>query len=382
MLVRDRGDLLRTATHDALIVGAGFTGLLIADRLYAHGMNVVVVEARPRLGGRALTVDRDGALATSDCVHGCFDLGATWIWSDQPKIQQLLNELGITIFPQHEDGEALRDQGPGRPPRREELPAKDIVTLRFTGGALGLCQRLAGALPSDRLLLGHQVLSITAGVDGVRIQARTATGETPFTARRVVVTLPPQLALASLRFSPKLPGALEAAMAQAPTWMGKSMKCVMCYSSAFWRAQGLSGIATSDDGPVKAFHDATTLNGRYPALFGFFSDDATIRVLSLEERQALVLRQMARLYGPEASRPIAYLEHDWSREGFTVLPEHVAIDADAPDGDPLLRRPLWDGRLYLTSTETAARGAGYLEGAVESAEGMVRRLLADLDLET
>nr|MDQ6928721.1 FAD-dependent oxidoreductase [Actinomycetota bacterium] len=58
---------------DVVIIGAGLAGLTAAYELHHAGLAVRVVEARPRLGGRALTVAPEKA-------DGSFDLGATWIW--------------------------------------------------------------------------------------------------------------------------------------------------------------------------------------------------------------------------------------------------------------------------------------------------------------
>lgn len=53
-----------------IVVGAGFAGLGAARTLTDNGIDVVVVEARDRLGGRAHTVEVGGVLA---------DVGAAWL---------------------------------------------------------------------------------------------------------------------------------------------------------------------------------------------------------------------------------------------------------------------------------------------------------------
>ena len=45
-----------TAAADVVVVGAGLAGLAAASRLVDAGAEVVVLEARQRVGGRTLTV--------------------------------------------------------------------------------------------------------------------------------------------------------------------------------------------------------------------------------------------------------------------------------------------------------------------------------------
>jgi phytoene dehydrogenase-like protein len=49
-----------TYRYDALVIGAGVGGLCAAARLAHHGVRVLVVEQRDRVGGRASTIDVDG----------------------------------------------------------------------------------------------------------------------------------------------------------------------------------------------------------------------------------------------------------------------------------------------------------------------------------
>ena len=81
--------------HDAIVVGAGLSGLVCARRLAAAGADVIVVEARDRVGGR---------LHTGRLAGDVIDLGGQWISSGQPRVVALAVELGATTFRHVRDG--------------------------------------------------------------------------------------------------------------------------------------------------------------------------------------------------------------------------------------------------------------------------------------
>jgi monoamine oxidase len=85
------------AKVDVAIVGAGFSGLCAARVLRAAGKNVVVLEARDRVGGRIHTVTH----ATGAPV----DLGGQWVGPQQKNIRALAAELGVETFPTYTSGD-------------------------------------------------------------------------------------------------------------------------------------------------------------------------------------------------------------------------------------------------------------------------------------
>jgi monoamine oxidase len=89
---------IKRATFDVIVVGAGLSGLVCATRLRAVGRNVLVLEARDRVGGRLLT----GTLAGTT-----IDLGGQWMSVGQPRIAALAAQLGVRTFPQRRDGQPL-----------------------------------------------------------------------------------------------------------------------------------------------------------------------------------------------------------------------------------------------------------------------------------
>jgi monoamine oxidase len=75
-------------SKDIIIVGAGASGLMAAKQLCEKGMNVLVLEADTRIGGRINTVN-DPAFPVP------LELGAEFIHGDLPVTLGLLDEAGI-----------------------------------------------------------------------------------------------------------------------------------------------------------------------------------------------------------------------------------------------------------------------------------------------
>lgn len=97
-----------------VVVGAGLSGLGAANLLADRGREVVVLEARDRVGGRLLNATLAGGVTV--------DVGGQWVGFDHARVQQLAAELGIEIFPQHGAGRNLLDLGGRRRLYRGTIP--------------------------------------------------------------------------------------------------------------------------------------------------------------------------------------------------------------------------------------------------------------------
>jgi monoamine oxidase len=85
---------------DVCVVGAGFAGLAAAYRLKQAGADVVVLEARNRVGGRSLTVKmEDGAW---------IDLGAHWVGPTQDRFLAAIKEMGCETYRSPRFGKVLQ----------------------------------------------------------------------------------------------------------------------------------------------------------------------------------------------------------------------------------------------------------------------------------
>jgi monoamine oxidase len=107
------GDPVERCTEVA-IVGAGIAGLTAARRLVQAGKQVVVLEARGRVGGRVLNHDLGGGRYA--------ELGAMFTGPTQDRIQALAREVGVGMFPTYNTGDNIF-YAPGPPPRKERYPS-------------------------------------------------------------------------------------------------------------------------------------------------------------------------------------------------------------------------------------------------------------------
>ncbi|MBR0669604.1 FAD-dependent oxidoreductase [Neoroseomonas soli] len=138
------------------IIGGGLAGLHAERLLEAAGVGFRLFEARDRLGGRILSADAAGRPAEDG-----FDLGPSWFWPGMhPAMAATVAELGLTAFPQHDEGDVLVERLPNCPPQRYGGFRQE--PRRRDGGAP--VRALAAGLPDGCIRLGARVTHI--GLDG------------------------------------------------------------------------------------------------------------------------------------------------------------------------------------------------------------------------
>lgn len=276
-------DLRKTQARRVLVIGAGISGLAAAGDLMRAGLDVTVLEARDRIGGRIWT---DRRLGTP------LDLGASWIHGTRRNpIAQIARNLQIGTV--ETGGDYILRGADGRRMTGQEEPGwlEEVSEIQQGLGAAsaelnieaywdndgyggsevvfpeGYVQILQGFTPNLDVQLGRVISRISQGSEGVVLEDNKGGSER---ADAVIVTVPlGVLKAGSIQFSPALPQ--EKLDAIARLGMGLLDKLYLKFDRVFWDAD-VTWILTPETGlPIGQFNqwlNMAPLSGA-PILLGF-----------------------------------------------------------------------------------------------------------------
>ena len=241
---------------------------------------------------------------------------------------------------------------------------------RFIGGSQRIAIELRKRL-GRRVVLGAAARRITQRRGGVVVDSDRGR----FTAKRVVVAVPPTLA-GRIDYAPQLPALRDHLMQRMPAnWY---MKVEAVYDKPFWRDDGLTGQGFGDR-HVSATFDHSPPDGSPGVLIGFIggAHARSWHRLSAAARRRTVLDDFAAYFGPRARRPREYIEMRWPSEPWS-RGGHIGYTAPGVllDFGRALRAPV--GRIHWAGTETSDYWAGFMDGAVRSGERAAAEILAEL----
>lgn len=343
-----------------IIIGGGLSGLSLAWLLSKKGIKSTVLEASARLGGRIQTVK--GILGTP------LELGATWFSDMHPNLLALINELGLTKYPQYSKGISLFQTKSFEPPQKFFVPEAESPSYRLAGGTQLLIDTLAKKLSTKDIHLNSQVSSIIES--GNKLLIEIADGR-KFHSEKVIICIPPQLASSKIKFIPQLPDSLRDILPGVQTWMAGALKFTLEYEEPFWRNQGYSGMLYSHAGIIIEMYDHTNYEENKYGFTGFLNGGAAS--YSKEVRQEFVLKQLGELLGEKAINPVAYFDKVWADE-FILDGNPIIVRPHQNNGHPLLQRAYMNGKLYFCGTESATKFPGYMEGAVVTAKEILSKI--------
>lgn len=240
---------------------------------------------------------------------------------------------------------------------------------RIVGGSQLVSLRMADQL-GDIVVRNAPVRRISQNATTVTVTSDRGV----VTAARVIVAVPPPL-IVRIDWNPLLPPRRLQLLERM--FMGALMKVDAVYSTPFWRAAGLSGMAVTDTGPVRVSFDNCPPDASVGVLMAFIGGAtwADWGNRTPADRRAAVLAQFAELFGAPALRPVDYVEQDWTHESWSL----GGPVANMGTGTMLrygstIRETF--GRVHWAGTETSTYWAGYMDGAVRAGERAAAEVLS------
>ena len=394
----------------AVVVGAGLAGLVAADELARGGVEVVVLEARSRVGGRVWSERLpNGAV---------IEMGAEYVLPGNTAVRELVDRFGLGLWDKgmhygwrdprggagttHEElaaavaeAERALEAGPGRnqsardflaaldipPGAREAILARVEISCANTADRVAAAD-LAGVAhidrePSPSVAGGNQRLPLALAEvlgDAVRLDSaaraiawdergvRLTTDGGEANADVAVVAVPASV-LDRIAFDPPLPEPLSKALGQVeyghaaklfvPLASAAPPSAVMNVGDRYW-CWTATGGGDEPQPVVSAFA------GSEPALDALGVDDGPGRWLdSLERlRGDLALDRDGAVLSTWADDP-------WVRAAYSTSPP--------PEVAAAVERPV--GPLAFAGEHTAGEHAALMEGAIRSGRRAARSLL-------
>ncbi len=132
---------MESRTADVCIVGAGLAGLAAARQLVRAGRQVVVLEARDRVGGRVWNKTLADGMVIS--------VGGTWLGQRQDRMFALCEEVGLETYAQYHEGETILRLDGTSQRYSGMVPKLNPLALAALGVAFKRLERMARRLPLD-----------------------------------------------------------------------------------------------------------------------------------------------------------------------------------------------------------------------------------------
>jgi monoamine oxidase len=360
---------------DVLIIGAGAAGLMAWRELHSAGLQVVLLEARNRIGGRILT-DYSASSPIelgAEFVHGksrtlwpilekarlevmqssdvrmFFGQRGLCPCAEYWKIIQAVNgqieparDISYEHFLEEVETSALakritKSYVEGFNAARAELIGTRAIAMadrasadiegekqfRIKAGYASLVGWLASGLPFESLQLQTTVREIRWEQKRVEVAADTPDGKRIFAAPRLIVTVP----LGVLKASSGAPGAIQfnPALAQKEVALehleiGHAIKLMICFKERFWESDPRVAFVISVDEFIPVWWTQEPLTSN--VLTGWAGGGAGEKLINLSRQELLsrAIESLSRIFAKSGGwlhdRVDKIYYHDWSNDPF------------------------------------------------------------------
>lgn len=240
---------------------------------------------------------------------------------------------------------------------------------RFVGGAQSIAEKIAAEC-STSLTLETAALAIKQHENVVVV----STPIEEISAQKAIIAIPPPL-ISKLFFEPTLPPHQHQLFQRM--FMGAVVKSYVLYERPFWRNEGLSGQAVTNDGPLQIWFDNSPSEGTVGVMTGFAlaRQAQDFMQKDIEERQAIATQTLVNLLGEKARNIDRYLDKSWHSEWWSGGCYAAIMPPGAWTGvGQYLRKPFV--HIHWAGTETSDVWNGYIDGAIRSGERAAAEVLA------
>jgi monoamine oxidase len=425
-----------------VVVGAGMSGLTAARELHRRGIDVIVLEAAARVGGRTMTV--------TSSLGSNLDLGGQWIGHDHHRLMAMASEFDAPHYRMHTkalpgiiDGtrqwsalspallvaalilvgvETFSRTGlrrrltattldtwlrrvPWRRPRRllevlawvswtadlDRLSVRTMAEMIRSQGGLTTMLATRGGAQDSLLIVGAGSLAERLAAElGPRVRTgqrvisivRDASGVTLRTGSGTV-----RAAKVVVTVPPPVAAHITHEPALPPErralqdrmYMGSVYKAVAVYPTPFWRERAGGEFIFLGD-PGGAVFDTTAPGGPGHLCFLIGGPEARdLDRLSEADRRSALLGALAPHVGAEVLRPVDWHEKAWHRDEYAGGGYMALPLPGTSEGLPSLPyAPV--GHVHWAGAETAAEHPGYIEGAIGSGQRVAAEIEAALSV--
>lgn len=336
-----------------VVVGAGLSGLVAAYELVRAGHNVLLLEARDRVGGRVLT------LRDSFTPGHSAEAGAARIPPEHDLTLGYARHFGLELDPLYPDQGLylqVRQEDRGLVPAPSFLSERpDYVKIR--GGSDRLPEAFVARL-GERVRLASPVTEIAAG-STVRV---TDNGGRTRESDRVLVTVPVPL-LPTIRFSPALSPAKTESMGGSFRYQSATRVFVR-FRTRFWETEGLNGWGTTD-WPEELWHPTWDAPGPEGILLTYVRGARAEELDGLDDaaRVARVLSHWEPFLAGASRHFASGTSYSWQRDPWS----RAAWAEPTPEQDRELGGELAkpEGPIHFAG-EYISGARGWMNGALES----------------